>query len=121
MPQPRFLGMVINRFSEGKKYAVTNLRTGQVFTLLADIQPNNFKQYNREVANFNIYNTISIYVVYNHKNPILEGNNTHAIIYNGKQYIVREKMECDRVGFMRYIAEAYTDPQNPVQNSIQDV
>jgi len=121
MPQPRFLGKVINRFSEGKKYAVINIQTGQTFTLLADIQPINFKQFNRDNTNFNIYNIISIYVVYNHKNPILEGNNTHAIIYNGKQYIVREKMECDRVGFMRYNAEAYTDPQNPVQNSIQNV
>lgn len=121
MPQPRFLGKVVNRFSEGAKYVVTNLKTGQVFTLLADTQPFNFMRYNRENFNFDVYNSISIYVVYNHKNPILEGNNTHCIVYNGRQYIIREKMECDRVGFMRYVAEAYTDPQNPVQNSIQNV
>jgi len=121
MPQPRFLGKVVNRFSERKKYVILNLKTGEAFTLLADIQPFNFMSYNRESFNFNVYNSISIYVVYNHKNPILEGNNIHCVIYNGKQYLIREKMECDRMGFMRYIAEAYTDPQNTVQNSIQDV
>ena len=71
MPQPRFLARTVKRFAEGQKYTITNLRDNTQFLLECDVQPENFTNYQRTNTNYDVYNSISIYVVYNRKNFLL--------------------------------------------------
>lgn len=106
MPQPKNLGRVISRFSEGKTYDVIDTITNTRFLLRADIQQTKAPFWQRMMGDTNVNAQITILVPYNHMNPILEGNNRYAINFNGTSYTITERLDAGRTGFIQYNAIA---------------